>query len=38
MKLKRTVLLAAFLVALGLLLGTNPAQAATVNFDPNNPT
>jgi hypothetical protein len=37
MKLKRTVLLAAFLVALGLLLGTNPAQA-TVKFDSNNPT
>ena len=38
MKFKRTVLLAAFVVALGLLLGTSAAQAATVNFDPNNPT
>jgi hypothetical protein len=38
MKLKRTVLLAAIVVTMGLLLGANAAQAANVKFgDPNNP-
>jgi hypothetical protein len=34
MKFKLTVLLATFVVALGLLLGTSTAQAAEVIFDP----
>ena len=35
MKFKRTVLLATFVVTMGLLLGTSTAQAAEVIFDPN---
>ena len=38
MKLKLSVLLATFVVTMGLLLGTSAAQAATVKFDLNNPT
>jgi hypothetical protein len=38
MKFKRTVFLTAVVVAMGLLLGTSAAQAANVNFDPNDST
>ena len=38
MKFKRTVLLATFVVGLGLLLGTGATQAATVIFDGNTTT
>ncbi len=38
MKLKPTVILTAFVVALGLLLGASTAPAATVIFDPEVPT
>ena len=37
MKFKLTVLLAACVVTMGLLLGTSAAQAATVIFDPSDP-
>jgi hypothetical protein len=37
MKFKLTVLLAACVVTMGLLLGTSAAQAATVFFDPSDP-
>jgi hypothetical protein len=38
MKFKPTVLLATLVITMGLLLGASAAQAATVNFDPNNST
>jgi hypothetical protein len=38
MKFKLTVILATFVVTMALLLGTSTARAATVNFDPDNPT
>jgi hypothetical protein len=38
MKFKPTVLLATFVVTMGLLLGTSTAQAATVIFDPGDST
>jgi hypothetical protein len=37
-KRKPTILLATFVFTMGLLLGASTAQAATVNFDPNNST